>query len=100
MSNFLGELKRRKVLRAGIIYGAASFAVLEGADIILSNLGLPDSILRFLVIVAILGFPIALALAWAYELTPDGVKRAGDAGDGAGFLTGTASTRKRDSARC
>ncbi len=78
MSNFLGELKRRKVLRAGLLYGAACFAVLEGADIVLSNLGMPSSVMRFLVVLAILGFPVALTLSWAYELTPDGLKRSGD----------------------
>ena len=79
MSGFFEELKRRKVIRAGVIYGAACFAILEGADIILSNLGLSASLMRFLVLLAILGFPLAVVLSWYYELTPDGVKRAGGA---------------------
>ncbi|NNF29367.1 MAG: hypothetical protein HKN73_19225 [Gemmatimonadetes bacterium] len=80
MSSFLGELKRRKVVRAGVIYGAVSFAALEGFEIVLSNLGLPMSLMRFLVVFAIMGLPLALVLAWYFELTPDGLKRAGDAG--------------------
>ena len=70
------ELKRRKVFRVAVVYAATAFAVLQGADILLPNLGVPDWAMRFLVAVVLLGFPIALVLAWALELRPDGeVKR-------------------------
>jgi TolB-like protein len=51
-----------------------AFVILQAADIMLPSLGVPAWALSFLVIVVILGFPIALVLAWALELTPDGVK--------------------------
>ena len=74
------ELKRRKVFRVAVVYAATAFAVLQGADILLPNLGVPDWAMRFLVAVVVLSFPIALVLAWALELTPDGgVKRTGAA---------------------
>ena len=69
---FWAELKRRKVFRVAVVYAATAFAVLQGADIVLPNLGVPDWAMRFLVAAVLLGFPIALVLAWALELTPDG----------------------------
>jgi len=66
------ELKRRKVFRVAVVYAATAFAVLQGADILLPNLGVPDWAMRFLVALLVLGFPIALVLAWALELKPDG----------------------------
>ena len=71
------ELKRRKVFRVAVVYAATAFAVLQGADILLPNLGVPDWTMRFLVVLVVLGFPIALVLAWALELKPDGgIQRA------------------------
>lgn len=58
------------------VYGGVSFVVLQLADIIFPNLGLPDWALTFVVALLLLGFPIALVLAWAFEMTPEGVKRA------------------------
>jgi hypothetical protein len=78
---FWAELKRRKVFRVAVVYAATAFAVLQGADIILPNLGVPGWAMGFLVVVVLLGFPIALVLAWALEVTPDGVRRTGDAPD-------------------
>ncbi|UCF21001.1 MAG: tetratricopeptide repeat protein [Gemmatimonadota bacterium] len=72
---FFAELKRRGVFKVAAIYGAVAFAVLQGADIILPSLGLPEGALTLLVVIALLGFPIAVALAWAYELTGHGLKR-------------------------
>ncbi len=57
-----------------VLYGAVAFAVLQGADIILPSLGLPERTLTVVVVIALLGFPVAIALAWAYELTGRGVK--------------------------
>jgi TolB-like protein len=73
------EFKRRKVFRVAVVYAATAFAVLQGADVILPNLGVPGWAMGFLVVVVLLGFPIALVLAWALEVTPDGVKRTGAA---------------------
>lgn len=73
--SFLEELKRRRVVRAGVVYAAVSFAVLQGADVLVPALRLPEWITSAVALLAILGFPIALALGWVFQLTVDGVKR-------------------------
>ncbi len=73
--SFFREIKRRKVIRVAVVYAATAFVVLQAADIMLPSLGVPAWALSFLVVVVVLGFPIALVLAWALELTPDGIKR-------------------------
>ncbi|NGP54116.1 tetratricopeptide repeat protein [Thioalkalivibrio sp. XN8] len=69
------ELKRRKVVRVAVVYAATSFALLEAADLMLPRLGVPDWSMNLIVGLVILGFPIALIMGWALELTPEGVKR-------------------------
>lgn len=76
-ASFLGELRRRKVVRVGIAYGAAAFVVLQIADLVFPALSVPDWCYRFLVIGCLAGFPIALVLAWLYDITPEGVRRTG-----------------------
>lgn len=68
---FLGELKRRKVFHVAAAYIVVGIGVVEGAQIIGSPLGLPDWVLQALALLVVLGFPISLVLAWAYELHPD-----------------------------
>jgi TolB-like protein len=72
---FLDELKRRKVVRVAVVYGATAFVVLQAADIILPGLGVPGWAMSLVVVLTLLGFPLALVLAWALELTPDGIRR-------------------------
>lgn len=59
------------MVRVAAAYVAVAFALLEGADLVLPRLGLPDSSLTILVIVAVLGFPIALVLSWAFRVSPE-----------------------------
>ncbi len=73
--SFFAELKRRKVFRVAVVYAATAFVILQAADIMLPSLGVPAWALSLIVVLVILGFPIALVLAWALELTPDGIKR-------------------------
>ena len=74
--NLFTELKRRKVFRVAVVYAATAFVILQVADIMLPSLGVPGWALSLIVVLVILGFPIALVLAWALELRPDGeVKR-------------------------
>lgn len=74
----LEELKRRRVVRAALAYAAVLFVVLQVADIVVPALGLPEVVLTGLTIVGILGFPLAMALAWAVDLTPRGLERTGE----------------------
>jgi hypothetical protein len=75
---FLRELKRRKVYRVGAVYVAVAFAVGGGADYLFDLVALPDVATRVVAIVLILGLPVALVLAWAYELRPDEGPAAGE----------------------
>lgn len=72
---WLAELKRRRVFRVMATYGVVSFVVLEAADLIFPAIPLPAWTVSLVLWLAILGFPIAVVLAWAFELTPEGVKR-------------------------
>jgi len=78
MSNapgLIAELQRRKVVRVAVVYVATAFAVLQAADIMLPRMGVPEWGMNLIVALMVLGFPIALVLGWALELTPDGLKR-------------------------
>jgi TolB-like protein/tetratricopeptide (TPR) repeat protein len=72
---FLAELKRRHVFRIAGVYAAVAFVVIQVADLLLRGLGIPDWAFSLIVVIAILGAPVALVLAWAYDLTPQGVVR-------------------------
>jgi TolB-like protein/tetratricopeptide (TPR) repeat protein len=75
IGRWLAELKRRKVFRVGVVYGAIAVAVADGADSLLAPLGAPAWVQTSIAVLAVAGFPVALLLAWLYELTPDGVHR-------------------------
>jgi TolB-like protein len=72
---FFAELKRRRVFRVAGIYGIVSFGVLQAADLMLPRLGLPDWTVTFMVALVVLAFPVAVLLAWAFDLTPEGLTR-------------------------
>ena len=76
---FFAEFKRRHVFRVAAIYGATSFVVLQAADLMLPRLGLPDWTVTFLVALVVLAFPVALIIAWVFDLTPEGVRKTDDA---------------------
>jgi TolB-like protein len=73
-TTFFGELKRRKVIRVGVTYSVAAWLIIQVAAATFTGFGIPEWAFRFVVIMLILAFPVALVLAWAFELTPDGVK--------------------------
>lgn len=76
--NFFEELKRRNVFRVGIAYVVLGWVVLQGADFLLDLTGAPEWIIRVFAIAGLVGLPFALFFAWAFELTPEGVKREED----------------------
>ncbi len=75
MSQFLDELKRRNVIRVTVAYLIAGWLVLQIADFVLENIGAPDWIMQVFLLIFALGLPIVLIFSWAYEITPDGLKR-------------------------
>ncbi len=79
---FFAELKRRHVFRVMAVYGATAFVVIEAADVIFPAIPLPPWTISFVVWLALLGFPVAVVLAWALEMTPQGVRRTDEAAPG------------------
>ena len=73
--SFFNELKRRNVFRVGIAYAVATWVLIQIADILLDNFGAPTWVMKSLVLVLAIGFFVALFFAWAFEMTPEGVKR-------------------------
>src|SRR5438445_7376180 len=80
--NFFAELKRRNVYRVAVAYAVVGWLVIQVCATIVPALHLSDSITTAVVVVVLLGFPIALVLAWAFEITPEGIKRAEDVSPG------------------
>jgi TolB-like protein/Flp pilus assembly protein TadD len=74
--DILQELKRRRVFRVAAAYAVVAFVVLQAADLILPAMAVPAWTYNLLVLLALAGFPVAVALAWAFDVTPEGLKRA------------------------
>jgi len=72
--NFFAELKRRHVYRVAIAYGVVTWLFIQVATQVFPFFEIPNWIVRLVVLVTILGFPIALIIAWAFEMTPEGLK--------------------------
>jgi adenylate cyclase len=72
LTRFYRELKRRKVIRVAIVYTIVAWVIVEVASVMFPGLLLPEWSVRLVIGLAIIGFPIALVMAWAIELTPDG----------------------------
>ena len=79
--SFWSELKRRRVIRVGVAYIAVGLGVLGAAELILDPLGLGGARL-LIVVLTLLGFPVAVVLAWAYDVTPEGIERTRAVGAG------------------
>ena len=80
---FFADLKRRRVFRAVAVYGAVAFGTIQGADIVLPRLGMPDWTVTLVVWVSIVGFPVAVLIAWAFERTSEGLRPAASGVPGA-----------------
>jgi TolB-like protein len=76
--NFIEELKRRNVFRVAAAYLVAAWVGLQLADIVLENIDAPAWILQVFMLALGLGFPLALIFAWAFEMTPEGIKKEKD----------------------
>ena len=69
------ELERRRVLRVAVAYVTAAFAVVQAAQLWLPGLGATDLAVRSVLGVAVLGFPVAIVLAWTYDVSPEGIEK-------------------------
>lgn len=81
--NFFAELKRRNVYKIAVAYIVGGWALSQGIAQVLPVFDVPNWAIRLVVLLIIIGFPIALIIAWAFEVTPEGVKRT-EAADAAG----------------
>jgi TolB-like protein len=76
LQNFFDELKRRHVYRVAIAYGVVAWLLIQVATQVFPFFEIPNWVVRLAVLITVLGFPIALIIAWAFEMTPEGMKRA------------------------
>src|SRR5256714_5473343 len=75
-ATFLTELKRRKVYRVAVAYAIVAWLLVQAASILFPTFEAPPWVMKVFVTAVILGFPVALILAWAFELTPEGLRRS------------------------
>src|SRR5436190_20269074 len=73
--HFLAELKRRNVYKVAVAYLVAGWALSQGIAQVLPVFDVPNWTIRLIVVLIIIGLPVALVLAWAFEITPEGIKR-------------------------
>ncbi len=76
LTSFFAELKRRNVYKVALAYGVVAWLLMQIASQIFPFFEIPNWAVRLVVLLLIIGFPVALILAWAFELTPEGIKRA------------------------
>src|SRR5438270_4984725 len=74
MSGFFEELKRRKVYRVAIAYAVGSWALAQGLAQVLPVFDISNSVIRVVIALLLIGFPVALVLAWVFDVTPQGIK--------------------------
>src|SRR5919197_2711542 len=75
MTGFFAELKRRKVYRVAIAYVVASWALAQGLAQVLPVFDIPNSVIRVVIALLLIGFPVALVFAWIFDITPSGIER-------------------------
>ncbi|MFQ6004796.1 MAG: tetratricopeptide repeat protein [Woeseia sp.] len=74
-NSFFRELKRRNVVKVAIAYAVTAWVLVQVASVVLPTFGSPEWVLQVFTALVILGFPLALLFAWAFEITPEGLKR-------------------------
>jgi TolB-like protein len=78
MNSFFRELKERKVYRVALGYGVVAWLVVQIASTVLPTFHVPEWVLQALTVMVALGFPVALVLAWAFDVTPSGVEKTSE----------------------
>src|SRR5436853_3126723 len=76
--NFFAELKRRNVYKVAVAYAVVGWLLVQVATQVFPFFEIPNWAVRLVVLAIVIGFPIALVMAWAFELTPEGLKRTDD----------------------
>src|SRR5436305_9387801 len=78
--NFFAELKRRNVYKVAVAYAVVSWLLIQIATQVFPFFEVPNWTVRLVVLLLILGFPVALVLSWAFEITPEGIKLESELG--------------------
>ena len=78
MASVWNELKRRNVVRVAAAYAVIAWLLLQVADVVLNNIEAPTWVFQTILLLLVIGFPLALIFAWAFELTPEGIKKEKD----------------------
>jgi len=76
--NFFSELKRRNVYKVAVAYAVVAWLLIQAASILFPTYEAPAWVMKVFVAIVALGFPVALVIAWAFEMTPEGIKRTED----------------------
>src|SRR5205807_4950753 len=90
LHSFFAELKRRNVYKVAVAYAVAGWALAQGIAQVFPVFDIPNWVVRLIVLLIIIGLPIALVLAWTFEITPQGIKRT----EIADAMPGTAGQKK------
>src|SRR2546427_1002820 len=75
LENFFSELKRRNVYKVAVAYAIVAWLLVQVATQVFPFLEIPNWVVRLVIAAVVIGFPIALVIAWAFEATPEGIKR-------------------------
>src|SRR4051812_10627498 len=78
--DFFAELKRRNVYKVAVAYAVVSWLLIQAASILFPTFDAPPWAMKIFVVVLVLGFPAALVLSWAFEMTAEGIKRESEVG--------------------
>ena len=78
-ATFIAELRRRRVFRVAAVYGGVAFVLFQIIDSIFEPLHIPEWIGSLIIILLLVGFPLAVGLAWVFDITPEGIVRTGKA---------------------
>jgi TolB-like protein len=76
--SFFQELKRRNVIRVGIAYAVTSWLIVQVSDVVIDNIGAPHWLFKAILLLLAIGFPLVMIFAWAFELTPEGIRKEKD----------------------
>ena len=82
IDNFFAELKRRNVYKVAVAYAVVAWLLIQAASILFPTFDAPAWVMKVFVVVIVLCFPVALVFSWAFEITPEGIKRESEIGPG------------------
>jgi cation transport ATPase len=76
LTQFFAELKRRNVYKVALAYATMAWLLIQGGSILVPTFEAPGWVVKVFATVIVVGFPVALVIAWAFEMTPEGMKRS------------------------